>query len=132
MFGALAASGVLPLPREACEATISRGGGARAAQASLEGFRRGFDAVHGAREASGATASAETSAAADTRAGAPASPAASAASGAATAPAAFAPTPARAGLEQLLALGRARMADFQDRDYARLYDERVGRSAWRT
>jgi indolepyruvate ferredoxin oxidoreductase beta subunit len=41
LFGALAGSGALPLPREACEAAIRAGG--RGAQASLHGFAAGFD-----------------------------------------------------------------------------------------
>jgi indolepyruvate ferredoxin oxidoreductase beta subunit len=39
LFGAMAGSGVLPLPREACEAAIRRGG--RGAEASLRGFAGG-------------------------------------------------------------------------------------------
>jgi len=41
LFGAMAGSGVLPLPREACEQAIRRGG--RGAEASLRGFAAGFD-----------------------------------------------------------------------------------------
>jgi indolepyruvate ferredoxin oxidoreductase beta subunit len=47
LFGAMAGSGVLPLPREACEKAI-RGGG-RGAEASLRGFASGFDIAAGAR-----------------------------------------------------------------------------------
>src|SRR5882672_980891 len=47
LFGAIAGSGVLPLPREACEAAI-RGGG-RGAEASLRGFAAGFDIAAGGR-----------------------------------------------------------------------------------
>jgi indolepyruvate ferredoxin oxidoreductase beta subunit len=49
LFGAMAGSGVLPLPREACEAAI-RGGG-RGAEASLRGFGAGFDIAAGSRTA---------------------------------------------------------------------------------
>ena len=49
LFGAIAGSGVLPLPREACEAAI-RGGG-RGVEASLRGFAAGYDI---ARATSGA------------------------------------------------------------------------------
>jgi indolepyruvate ferredoxin oxidoreductase beta subunit len=47
LFGAMAGSGVLPLPRAACEKAI-RGGG-RGAEASLRGFASGFDIAAGAR-----------------------------------------------------------------------------------
>jgi indolepyruvate ferredoxin oxidoreductase beta subunit len=49
LFGAMAGSGVLPLPREACEMAI-RGGG-RGAEASLRGFAAGYDIAGGSREA---------------------------------------------------------------------------------
>jgi indolepyruvate ferredoxin oxidoreductase beta subunit len=48
LFGAMAGSGVLPLPREACEKAI-RGGG-RGAEASLRGFAAGYDIAGGSRE----------------------------------------------------------------------------------
>ena len=47
LFGAMAGSGVLPLPREACEQAI-RGGG-RGAEASLRGFAAGFEIAAGSR-----------------------------------------------------------------------------------
>jgi indolepyruvate ferredoxin oxidoreductase beta subunit len=47
LFGAMAGSGVLPLPREACEQAIRRGG--RGAEASLRGFAAGFDIAAGQR-----------------------------------------------------------------------------------
>jgi indolepyruvate ferredoxin oxidoreductase beta subunit len=46
LFGAMAGSGMLPLPREACEQAIRRGG--RGAAASLRGFAAGFDIAAGA------------------------------------------------------------------------------------
>jgi indolepyruvate ferredoxin oxidoreductase, beta subunit len=49
LFGAMAGSGVLPLPREICEQAI-RGGG-RGAEASLRGFAAGFDIAAGSRQA---------------------------------------------------------------------------------
>jgi indolepyruvate ferredoxin oxidoreductase beta subunit len=49
LFGAMAGSGVLPLPREACEKAIRRGG--RGAEASLRGFAAGFDIAAGQRPA---------------------------------------------------------------------------------
>ena len=49
LFGAMAGSGVLPLPRETCEQAIRRGG--RGAEASLRGFAAGFDIAAGAKAA---------------------------------------------------------------------------------
>jgi len=49
LFGAMAGSGILPLPRASCEQAI-RGGG-RGAEASLRGFAAGFDIAAGARQA---------------------------------------------------------------------------------
>jgi indolepyruvate ferredoxin oxidoreductase beta subunit len=49
LFGAMCGSGVLPLPREACEQAIRRGG--RGAEASLRGFAAGFAIAAGARAA---------------------------------------------------------------------------------
>jgi indolepyruvate ferredoxin oxidoreductase beta subunit len=47
LFGAMAGSGVLPLPRDACEAAIRHAG--RGAEASLRGFASGFDIAAGTR-----------------------------------------------------------------------------------
>ncbi|HEX5477143.1 MAG TPA: DUF6537 domain-containing protein [Burkholderiales bacterium] len=47
LFGAIAGSGVLPLPREACEQAIRRAG--RGAEASLRGFAAGFEIAGGTR-----------------------------------------------------------------------------------
>jgi indolepyruvate ferredoxin oxidoreductase beta subunit len=47
LLGAMAGSGMLPLPREACEKAI-RGGG-RGAEASLRGFAAGFEIAAGSR-----------------------------------------------------------------------------------
>ena len=49
LFGAMAGSGVLPLPREACEQAIRHGG--RGAEASLRGFAAGFDIAAGRQPA---------------------------------------------------------------------------------
>ena len=49
LFGAMAGSGVLPLPRGVCEAAIRHGG--RGAEASLRGFAAGFDIAAGERPA---------------------------------------------------------------------------------
>ena len=47
LFGAMAGSGVLPMPREACEEAIRHGG--RGTEASLRGFAAGFDIAAGTR-----------------------------------------------------------------------------------
>jgi indolepyruvate ferredoxin oxidoreductase beta subunit len=47
LFGAMAGSGMLPLPREACEQAIRRGG--RGAEASLRGFAAGCEIAVGTR-----------------------------------------------------------------------------------
>ena len=47
LFGAMAGSDVLPLPREACEQAIRKAG--RGAEASLRGFAAGFDIAAGQR-----------------------------------------------------------------------------------
>ena len=47
LFGAMAGSGALPLPREACEQAIRRGG--RGAEASLRGFASGYEIAAGSR-----------------------------------------------------------------------------------
>jgi indolepyruvate ferredoxin oxidoreductase beta subunit len=49
LFGAMAGSGALPLPREACEAAVRRSG--KGAEASLRGFAAGFDIAASARPA---------------------------------------------------------------------------------
>lgn len=111
MFGAIAACGLLPLPREACEATIRRSG--RGVAQSLAGFARGFDACMKAQLATAAKS-------------------ATASSVTASSPVASAPTPPARGeepLDTLVALGRARLADYQDEAYAELYASRIARIA---
>ena len=49
LFGAMAGSGALPLPREACEAAIRRAG--KGAEASLRGFSAGYEIAAGQRAA---------------------------------------------------------------------------------
>ena len=49
LFGAMAGTGVLPLPREACEAVVRDSG--RGAQASLRGFAAGYEVAAGSRQA---------------------------------------------------------------------------------
>jgi indolepyruvate ferredoxin oxidoreductase beta subunit len=52
LFGAIAGSGALPIPRAVCEAAIRRAG--KGAEASLRGFTAGYDIAAGARAAPGA------------------------------------------------------------------------------
>jgi len=49
LFGALAGSGALPIPRDACEAAIRRAG--KGTEASLHGFAAGCDIASGTRDA---------------------------------------------------------------------------------
>src|SRR5689334_18246646 len=49
LFGAMAGSGALPLPRAACEEAIRKAG--RGAEASLRGFAAGFEVAQGSRPA---------------------------------------------------------------------------------
>ncbi len=104
LFGAIAGSGVLPFPREAFEETIRKSG--KGVEASLRGFARACDIV-----SQGLVRQA------------PVSPLPS---GAADLPADFArefPAPTHA----MLAAGYARMLEYQDRDYAQLYVQRLRR-----
>jgi len=48
LFGAIAGSGALPIPREVCEAAIRLAG--KGAEASLRGFTAGYDIAAGARQ----------------------------------------------------------------------------------
>jgi indolepyruvate ferredoxin oxidoreductase, beta subunit len=101
MFGALAGSGVLPLPRAACEEAIRKGG--RGAEASLKGFAAGYD------RASGAAAPAAPEVAKLWR----------------DAPSERVRAAFPAETHRILEEGVARMLDFQDRDYAGAYLDRI-------
>lgn len=85
LFGAMAGSGALPLPRAACEAAIRSAG--RGADASLRGFAAGFDL----------------------------------AAGSAPPAAALVPKP----VQDVVALGEARLLDYQGPAYVNLYRERL-------
>ncbi len=112
MFGAIAASGVLPFGRDTFEAVIRDSG--RGAEASLAGFARGWDAVRAAMTgASGAVSSVST--ASD-------SPAAPTAAWTDALRAAF-PAPTH----DIVEIGYARLRDYQDRAYADLYVRRLAR-----
>ncbi len=99
MFGALAGSGALPLSRTDCEAAIRSAG--KGAEASLKGFAAGFDAT--ARSGTATTPEA-------TRRGAPAEPLRP-----------IFPEETHAILRE----GVARCADFQGREYANVYLDRL-------
>ncbi|WP_041943933.1 indolepyruvate oxidoreductase subunit beta family protein [Variovorax paradoxus] len=120
MLGAIAGSGLFPFPREAYEHVV-RGGDTSApeklnkmAAASLRGFAAAFDAVSAPRTQSAFVNSVMAGDTAD------------------------APPPARAlpdelarrfppAVHDLLALGHARVLDYQDAAYATLYAERLGK-----
>ncbi|MDH5538617.1 MAG: indolepyruvate oxidoreductase subunit beta family protein [Rhizobacter sp.] len=121
MFGAIAASGALPFPREACEAVVRAGG--RGVEASLAGFARAFEIVAGARGR--ASFVQQVVAGAGTRPAAPAD-------ATRTSPAVPALPADVAGrfppaTHDMLGLGHARMLDYQDHAYAGLYLERMAR-----
>jgi len=101
MFGAVAASGVLPFARNACAAVIE--GEDRAAAASREGFARACAAMDARDTARGAPPM-------------PAVPVALSDEEIATFP---------ASTRDIVALGRERSEAFQDRAYAALYVERL-------
>ncbi len=104
MFGAVAASGVLPFERRAYEDTIRASGkGDNAIRASLKGFALAYDTVARRRQ----QASLLDSAFQTLPPGAP--------------PAGPAP--------DLRALARVRLTEYQDSAYARLYEERLSRVA---
>jgi indolepyruvate ferredoxin oxidoreductase beta subunit len=113
LLGALAAAGVLPFPRAAYEATIRRSG--RGVEASLRGFALAYDHVAGAARAPQPAAAAR-----DRAPGAPVTP-----------PAAPLPAAVRAAfppaLHGIVALGHARVLEYQDAAYAALYLQRLQR-----
>ena len=103
LFGAMAGTGVLPLPREACEAAIRRGG--RGAEASLRGFAAGFAAARGEAKSAAPTSTPAQSVAVP-REIANAFP---------------------ANVRRTVSLGHARLVDYQGPAYAALYLERLRR-----
>ena len=106
MFGAVAASGVLPFGRRAYEDTIRASGkGDNAIRASLKGFSLAYDTVLRRRQQRSLLDSGFQSLP--------------------TAAALPMPNPA----PDLLALARVRLTDYQDSTYARLYEERLARVA---
>ena len=120
MFGALAASGSLPFGRAPCEAVIRAGG--KGAEASLRGFDRAHAIVAEARARVEFVHRAVTD-------GAP--PTLTAGIGRAALPTLPSELAARfpSGAHDLLALGLARVHEYQDAAYAELYVERLSRVA---
>jgi indolepyruvate ferredoxin oxidoreductase beta subunit len=109
MLGAIAGSGVFPFRREDYEAVVRAGGG-KSAEASLRGFAKAFEAVrkHTAA-ATGLAVSASTATQLDGPRNSPAT------------------TPFPAEVADMYALGHARLIEYQDERYARLYTERLSR-----
>ncbi len=113
LFGALAGSGTLPLPRAACEEAIRSAG--KGAEASIRGFALGYAAAGGSTSVAGGPAAA---------AGAPAAPGIETCAEARSLAERVRQTfPAE--VHEMVEQGVARVADFQDRDYAALYLDRL-------
>jgi indolepyruvate ferredoxin oxidoreductase, beta subunit len=111
MLGAVAGSGLFPFARETYEAVVREGG--KGAEPSLRGFARGFDIVAAPRAQAQFVEAVLQPAGMQEKTGAPAA-----------APAALLaafPAPVHA----MLALGHARMLEYQGRAYAALYVERL-------
>jgi indolepyruvate ferredoxin oxidoreductase beta subunit len=117
LFGAIAASGVLPLPRAACEATIRASD--KGAEASLRGFAAAFAAVTALRTERAVVDAAIASAVANI-----ADPAGA---GAASAPISPALAAFPADVREIADLGHTRLVDYQDARYAALYLARLER-----
>ncbi len=118
MLGALGAwcwaSGLLPFPRAAYEATVRAGG--KGVDASLRGFGAAWDRVAASRAQrdSAISLAAEVTARLVAQATVPALPAAASSRFPAT-------------LQPLIALGHARLVEYQDAAYAELYLQRLAR-----
>ncbi|MBB3179213.1 indolepyruvate oxidoreductase subunit beta family protein [Variovorax sp. Sphag1AA] len=113
MLGAIAGSGLYPFPREAYEEVV-RGKGdkvSKMAEASLRGFSKAFDAVNTPRQ----QAAMVTGLLAGSKDEAPIT------SGLPQAVASLFPP----AVQDMLALGHARVLDYQDADYAQLYVDRL-------
>lgn len=117
MFGAIAASGVLPLSRAQCEAVIAAS--SRGAQASLRGFALGWAAIERERAAT------PVAAPPDRARGPIATDAGEGGCGIAERLVRGVPMPAV--IAELAALGAARAADYQDARYADQYLRRLSR-----
>jgi len=118
MLGAVAGSGLFPFQRADYEAVVGAGGNA-SAQASLRGFARAFDIVHGTQVQSSQVRALLD----DDLADAPAANAAAQTAQASVQALAAFPLPVR----EMMALGHARLLDYQGPDYAALYVQRLTR-----
>ncbi len=115
MLGAIAGSGLLPFAREHYE-NVVRAGGGKSAEASLRGFARAFEIVQrGADSAQVLTAAGKVAA--------PESEAELRKKGAPLPPDLAAEFPP--AVHDMLALGHARMLEYQDRSYGDLYLQRM-------
>jgi indolepyruvate ferredoxin oxidoreductase beta subunit len=114
MLGAIAGSGLLPMPRDAYERAVRGDRPGAAAEASLRGFAKAFDAVSAPRQQAARVTALLDAARGETP---PAGPSA------ALPPAVAAQFPP--ALHDVLAPSHARVLDYQDADYARLYVERL-------
>jgi indolepyruvate ferredoxin oxidoreductase beta subunit len=124
LFGAIAASGVLPFGRAACRATIGAGG--KGVAASLRGFDAAFEALSGLRVERAALERAVADAVVGAAAQTPVVPTAPAAPlPPAAVPSWLAAFPDAA--HDMIQLGHARVLEYQDARYARLYLERLQR-----
>jgi indolepyruvate ferredoxin oxidoreductase beta subunit len=108
MLGALAGSGLFPFTREDYEAVVKAGG--KGAEASLRGFAKAFDIVAQGKVQSDFIAQVLAP-----------QPAPAAAQPAIAAPVALFPQP----VQELFALGYARLVEYQNTAYADLYVERL-------
>ncbi|MCZ8292759.1 MAG: indolepyruvate oxidoreductase subunit beta family protein [Hylemonella sp.] len=113
MLGCIAASGLLPMARADYEAILKDSGGS--AQASLRGFALGFDAVHAQRT--------QAQFIEQVLAPKPAAPVAPVADVPALPAAVAALFPGV--LHEIIALGHARLVDYQNAAYAQRYIERL-------
>jgi len=123
LFGAIAASGMMPVPRAACEETIRESD--KGVAASLRGFAAAFDIVTALRAERSAVDAVVAAASAEVGSRATEPSAARSRSIDASADTAIAAFPV--GVRELVALGHARLVDYQDRRYAELYLDRLGR-----
>ena len=130
LMGAIAASGALPFAREAYEHVIRHAG--LGVAASLRGFAQAYEQVRGARDAQTAVQAALAPARA-AQASPPTQPHAPSLAASHALPTERPPTPLPAALLQefpastheMIALGHARVTEYQDAAYARLYTERL-------
>lgn len=112
MLGAVAASGLFPFPRTAYEAVVGQGG--KGAQASLRGFARAWDIVSAPRQQAQFVDAVMTGGAQDPK---------PRLSHAVTPTDVLAQFPAE--VHEMLALGHARLLDYQGPAYAALYVQRL-------